>query len=248
MHPPINKAAPSHHAGEDDMALSQQWLERVGPALFPPQCALAVQRYDSPDILLPPPNDAALNRAIEKRQREFSAGRAAAATALSRLDVSDAVIAVGENRNPRWPDGIVGSITHTAGLAVAVVARQEKILGLGLDLEPTEAVKEALWESLFNPTEIKWLSEKNREQQARWATLIFCAKESFYKLQYPLTGQWVGFHEADVTVSLETGEFLLTCLQPLVIEKLSRTRFAGRFASGPIFTLTAMHLEPAGKS
>lgn len=248
MHPPSNEAARSIHASEDDLAQSQQWLERVGPTLFPSQCALAIQRYDSPDIVLPPPQDAALNRAVEKRQREFSAGRAAAAAALSRLDVSNAVIAVGENRNPLWPDGIAGSITHTAGLAVAVVARVIEISALGLDLEPVGAVKEELWASLFNQTEIAWLTTTPRAQRTQWATVIFCAKESFYKLQYPLTGQWVDFHEADVAVSIETGELMLTCVHPSVIEKLSRDRFAGRFASGPMFTLTAMHLGPPNKS
>ena len=248
MHPPPHQAAPSNHANDGNLALNQQWLEQVGSTLFPPQCALAVQRYDSPEIPLPPPNDPALDRAVEKRQREFSAGRAAAATALSRLDVLNAVIAIGENRNPLWPLGVVGSITHTAGLAVAVVARQKEISSLGLDLELTEAVKEELWASLFNQTEIAWLSAIPRGQQARWATVIFCAKESFYKLQYPLSGQWVDFHEADVAVSSETGEFLLTCLHPIVIKKLGCTRFAGRFASDLRFTLTAMYLGAADKS
>lgn len=245
MHPPVSKITPPRCSDDESMTANQRWLERTGPALLPPECVVAVQRYDSPDIPLPPVNDPALNRAIEKRRREFSAGRAAAATALSRLDVFDRIVPVGENRNPLWPGGIVGSITHTAGLAMAVVARQEKIIGLGLDLEPAGAVKEELWQSLFTPTEITWLAGKSREQRARWATVIFCAKESFYKLQYPLTGQWVDFHGADVTISIETGEFLLTCLHPVVTEKLDRSRFGGRYATDSRLTLTAIHLKPA---
>ena len=39
------------------------------------------------------------------------------------------------------------------------------------------------------------------------ATLFFSAKESFYKCQYPLTQQWVGFQDVEVE---RTDKALLT--------------------------------------
>ena len=42
---------------------------------------------------------------------------------------------MGEDRAPQWPHGIVGSITHGAGWAGVVVARQSEWRGLGLDIE-----------------------------------------------------------------------------------------------------------------
>ena len=229
------------------MASNQQWIELAGPALFPAGCFLAVQRYDAPEILLPEVEDASLGRATEKRQREFSAGRVAARAALRRLGIAETLLPVGTNRSPRWPGGVVGSITHTAGLAVAVVARQENITGLGLDLELNAAVKQELWRGILTARELAWISGQPRDRQEPLATLIFSAKESFYKLQYPLTGRWVDFLEADITFLPEAGEFQLTCTQSEATMKLQQSRFHGRFAISTEFTLTAMHLAGAAQ-
>src|SRR5690606_27649753 len=70
-----------------------------------------------------------------KRQCEYLAGRLCARHALWQLTGHASVPAVGEDRAPQWPAGIVGSITHSAGHAAALVAHAEHWRGLGLDLE-----------------------------------------------------------------------------------------------------------------
>ena len=224
------------------MAWNQQWVERNGAGLFPSTCSLAVQRYDTSDIVLPPADDPALDHAVEKRRREFSAGRSAARAALLKLGWAETRVPVGTDRNPLWPADIVGSITHTAGLAVAVVARNYAVRAVGLDLELREAVNQPLWRSILTPHETDYVSAKPPDQQACTATLIFSAKESFYKMQFPLTARWVDFQEAEVTISEAAGEFELTCSQTPVIDRLKKRKFSGRYATGPDFTLTAMHL------
>jgi 4'-phosphopantetheinyl transferase EntD len=231
----------------DAPAEIQRWLEQEGPGLFPEHCVMVVQRYDQSVTSLPEVADASLENAVEKRRREFSAGRIAAAAALKKILGGDSstAIAVGAGRNPVWPTGIAGSITHTAGLAIAVVARTDIFASVGIDLELTNAVQPELWPSILQPNEIDFVSSKPPAEQARWATILFCAKESFYKMQYPLTSEWVDFHDAEILVSESGGNFELTCSQTSVVRKLKRAHFAGRYLAGPKFSLTAVWLAPA---
>ncbi len=47
--------------------------------------------------------------AATSRREEFAAGRACARRALQRLGVESGPLLVGENREPLWPEGVVGS-------------------------------------------------------------------------------------------------------------------------------------------
>ena len=232
---------PENFLDSESVIAHQQWIERIGPALFSSAATLAVQRYD-PGVILPAPEDVSLERAVEKRRREFSGGRLAAKFALEKLGVMNATIPIGKDRSPLWPDGMVGSITHTAGLAVAVTARRAEVLALGIDLELAEAVQPELWPGILTAREIKRLEATPAAGRNRVATLLFSAKESFYKMQYPLTRQWVDFQEAEVALNEGRGEFELICLQPEAVSELRASAFSGRYATGSDLTITALHL------
>ena len=104
-------------------------------ALFP-DGVVTVESTDAfSEDALRPEERAGLGRAVEKRRREFAAGRACARRALARLEIADAVLPIGPDRLPAWPAGIVGSITHCAGYCGVAVARRGSILCLGLDAE-----------------------------------------------------------------------------------------------------------------
>ena len=74
----------------------------------------------------------ALRHAIQKRQREFLAGRWCAEQALQRLAAGSTHVAMAEDRAPIWPNGVVGSITHSGNFAAAAVAWAADIAGLGV--------------------------------------------------------------------------------------------------------------------
>ena len=77
---------------------------------------------------------AAWDGAAPQREEEFQMGRFCAEKALQRLDPAlPTRVSKNEDGSPRWPDGIVGSITHTQGFVSAAVARLQDYLGLGLD-------------------------------------------------------------------------------------------------------------------
>ena len=66
-----------------------------------------------------------------------------------------------------------------------------------------------LWDRLFTPSELTVLA--NSTMSERDATLIFTAKEAFYKLQFPITTAWLGFMDVEVQI-LSQDRFKLTVL------------------------------------
>src|SRR5215469_3139377 len=83
-----------------------------------PVAAFEAQGPVDPRVLAPE-EAAHVARAVPKRVGEFAAGRACARRALEQLGVPDFVLRVGPHREPIWPVGMAGSITHTAGFCAA---------------------------------------------------------------------------------------------------------------------------------
>ena len=98
------------------------------------------------------------------------------------------------------PANLVGSITHTDGFAPRWRPIKESLAAIGIDCEVAGRVTPKLWPSICTPGEIRWLQALPESQQAAAATLIFAAKEAFYKCQYPLVGEWLNFHDATIEV------------------------------------------------
>jgi len=150
-----------------------------------------------PSLLLPAEAQY-LGKAVLKRVQEFSAGRLCARALLAEFGIHDFAIEVGEARQPVWPDALVGSITHTAGFCAAVVAEKSRYAAIGMDCEVAGSVKRELWPSICTAEEILWLNSLPAASRVGAATLIFSAKEAFYKCQYPLTRERLTFHDARV--------------------------------------------------
>jgi 4'-phosphopantetheinyl transferase EntD len=163
--------------------------------LFPAGVVAAELTVPAPRELLTSAELQHIAHCAEKRIRDFAAGRACAHRAMSELGIRDFSLLSGEHREPIWPAGIVGSITHTCGYGGAVVARQRDLRSVGLDCEVVDAVNEELWSRICTPAEIGRLEQLPPSERGRLAALIFAAKEAFYKCQFPLTGEWVGFED-----------------------------------------------------
>lgn len=169
-----------------------------------------------PDALLPAER-AVVATAVASRVQQFAAGRLCARRALEQLQgVAAQALLSGPDRVPLWPDGVTGSITHTEGLAAAVVGPGAAFAGLGLDVEPRGAVKPHLWEAVCRDEEVEWLHGLG-DAALDAATLLFCAKEAFYKAQYAAVAEWVGFKDVRVQFSLsgDTGRFVIEPQRPL---------------------------------
>jgi 4'-phosphopantetheinyl transferase EntD len=147
-------------------------------------------------------------RAVAKRRAEFLAGRFAARQALAALGV-DAVPGRNEDGSPRWPERVVGSITHGAARALCAVARASEMRSLGIDAERLmgERAKEELRARICSPDERALLAESLASPEHHLVTIAFSAKESLYKCLYPLVGQFMDFSAARIVaaVAAESG-------------------------------------------
>lgn len=173
-------------------------MSKALAGLFPTAVAAAeLDEPGEPSSLLPAEAQH-LGGSAPARAREFAAGRACARRALAHFGIEGLPVLVAPDRTPLWPAGFVGSITHTRGFAAAVVGERSRFVGLGLDSEATGEVGEGLWPRICGPQERLWLESLPSAQRGAAATLLFSAKEAYYKCCYPVTGQRPGFHEVRI--------------------------------------------------
>jgi 4'-phosphopantetheinyl transferase EntD len=166
--------------------------------LLPKGAAVVAVDIASPDVVEGPE----LAGAVPQRRREFAAGRLCAARALTELGASGPVGRDEKTREPLWPKGVAGSISHTRALAAAAVTRGPM---LGIDLEP-QLSADAL-------RDVRKLAISDAEwtllgADAALATALFSAKESLFKCLWPSTRVFLDFPDAQL-VAHDDGTFTL---------------------------------------
>ena len=178
--------------------------------------------------------------AAERRRAEFLAGRACARGCLDALGFDDAPVLRGERGIPIWPEGAIGSISHSGTIAMAVAATSVTARSIGIDVELQRAVTDELQELLFRPEERERLALLPQEERRAAATLMFSAKEAFYKAQFPIGRSFVDYCEVAVEPS-ESGFAVTTRID---IEGLGRSgaRFDGRWFAADGHVVTAIAL------
>ncbi|WP_167343470.1 enterobactin synthase subunit EntD [Cronobacter universalis] len=179
----------------------------------------------TPDDLLWLPHHATLANAVARRQAEHLAGRIAAVAALRAAGAPFSPPGIGAHREPCWPAGFTGSITHTGHRAWAAVIAISG--GVGIDVENMMDAQTAheLAPGIIDTEECALLA-RTPLPFASALTLAFSAKESLFKALFPQVGDWFGFECAKV-VALDDHQLTLRLACPL-----------GPFASGRRFTLS----------
>jgi len=173
--------------------------------LLPPEVSAVAVRSDNPDAVLFPEEQALLDGAVDIRRAEFATARHCARQALRRIGLPDGPILRGPKREPIWPAGIVGSITHCTGYRAAAVAPTGAVLTLGIDAEPHAALPDRVRSYVLDDEERAWYAAA--PPHIHWDRLIFSAKESVYKAWFPLTRRWLGFDDASVAIDPATNSF-----------------------------------------
>jgi len=136
--------------------------------------------------------------AAPNRQKEFAAGRLLARALSEQLGLPPAPLRRAEDRAPLWPDDRAGSLSHCDTLCVAAIGKRSAVQSVGVDVETIGRVEQKLWTTLFTEEEAGYFSSLAPDTVALETTLFFSAKESFYKCQYPLTQEWVGFQDVEI--------------------------------------------------
>lgn len=166
-----------------------------GPGLV--ACAVWIGAEGAPDCALAPEEARAMARAVPARRAEFAAGRHAAREAMQRLGQAAQPVPMRPDRSPHWPEGLRGSISHEAGLAVAALR-----LGgaaFGIDIAPAAPLDRDLHDEIAIPGELDQpVPGFDRGMIAR---LVFSAKEAAYKAQFPESGLVLGFEAMRVEIT-----------------------------------------------
>jgi enterobactin synthetase component D len=139
--------------------------------------------------------------AVAWRRAEFWAGRWCATAALAALGCG-APVGRADDGAPVWPDGFVGSITHTHGHVLVVVAPRTTFRAVGVDVErlATDAVAAEAGPGVLTAAERAVLARALGDDAGGF-TAGFSAKEALYKCLYPLAGQLMGFDAARVVAA-----------------------------------------------
>ncbi|OEV32183.1 4'-phosphopantetheinyl transferase [Streptomyces nanshensis] len=219
-----------------------------------------------------PDEAAVVAKAVPKRQREFADVRACARGALAQLGVPPVPLIPGHRGAPRWPEGVIGSMTHCDGYRAAAVARAADAAGLGIDAEPGGPLPEGVLDVVSLPAEREHLGALAAARpEVCWDRLLFSAKESVFKAWYPLTARELDFSEAEIAIDAEAGTFSARLLVegPVVDGERLRTmtgrweaqrglvvtavllgarRASGAVAGGCTGTTAGTHSTPAGSA
>ncbi|MGW2748417.1 4'-phosphopantetheinyl transferase family protein [Streptomyces sp. NPDC001450] len=162
----------------DQVEVTEVRGELVAPPLFPEEEAVVAQ-------------------AVEKRRREFATGRRCARLSLAALGLPAVPLLPGPRGEPGWPAGVVGAISHCDGYRVAAVARATELAALGIDAETAAPLPDGVLEAVSLPDERTELAPLGRSvPQVPWDRLLFSAKESVYKVWFPLARSPLGFEDA----------------------------------------------------
>jgi 4'-phosphopantetheinyl transferase EntD len=220
-------------------------------SLFPPGVVAAELRGAGDPGLLLPAEAAHLGRAVSKRVQEFAAGRLCARRALAEFGMGDFPVEVAVDRLPIWPELMLGSITHTAGFCAAVVAERRCLTALGLDSELVGDVRREIWPSICVPLETAWLESLPESQRAAAVTLIFSAKEAFYKYQYAVVRERLNFHDARVETpawGAAEGVFRIHATRRIALLLHTSLPLEGRYRFHEEFVTAAMGSAASGRS
>jgi enterobactin synthetase component D len=148
-----------------------------------------------------------LGRAGPRRLAEYVAGRWCALAAIRACEPRfDGQIPI-DDRAPRWPSGIVGSITHTTHFAWAVVAPSTQLRGIGVDAEslPSADGVAAIRSVATSPDDAPPATD--RIDEATHYALLFSAKESLFKCLHPIVRRMFWYEDAGVSFDHDARRF-----------------------------------------
>jgi enterobactin synthetase component D len=149
-------------------------------------------------------------QAVHARQLAHVGGRLCAEAALAWQGVPlHAPIGRDATGAPQWPAGWTGSISHAAGVAMAAVLPRRSRHDIGLDTEALIAEPATQRAALAQCVHASELEAWTPALQPKVLTLIFSAKEAYYKAVRREVGRMIDFQEMAM-VQLDTAQSRFT--------------------------------------
>ncbi len=171
---------------------------------IPDSIALAWGTLDQLQSPLYPAEEKSIASAVEKRRREYIAGRTAARKVCADCSASNAELVAADDGTVLWPNGVIGSLSHSDRFCMACAGRLTQWSSLGIDVEALGRLSPDLWPLVFSEKETEFFHTRSGAAQDQIATIFFCLKEAFFKLQYMITKTVVDYRKISVELLSET--------------------------------------------
>lgn len=194
------------------------------------------------------PEEAAfIRQAVPKRLREFTAGRNCARLAMQQLGIAPVPpVRVGAQREPLFPAGLSGTLTHTHDYCAAAVLRQGEIRSIGIDAEVNDPLGDDIARLVLLPAEQTMVQAVAVAVPGLCAgKLVFSIKEAFYKAYFQVAGRYLDFLDACVSLAPEDGSFTLQVVRADVPEPFAGSIWRGRYAFDAQRVYSAIAIQAA---
>jgi 4'-phosphopantetheinyl transferase EntD len=215
-------------------------MDRALAEMTPPGWAHCVAPIDDHVAELLPEERHLVRHAVESRRREFAAGRWCARQALGTLGAVPGPILRRPDGAPVWPVGFVASLSHSAGLCVAVAAHARSARAVGVDFEWTAGVDASLLPTIAGADEIS--ANRRETGLSGLAACLFCAKEAVFKAYNPATGAFLEFGDVTVRLDLVRRAFRAELSNPRLPGLFGKRRIYGKitFVGGYVLALASI--------
>lgn len=199
------------------------------------------------DADLYPAEELAAVSHVPRRRAEFATGRRCAREALYRLGVraaSSLAIPVGATREPLWPPGVVGSISHCDGRCVAAVGRHDRYESIGIDVEVRTHLSATTIELTSRPDDVVC---NGGDLAVELPIVLFSAREAIYKCWFPFTGQWLGHHDVRLVLDGAGRTFTVAAATAMATDWrrwLASMRGAFTWTADHVYTVAWVNRQP----
>lgn len=224
----------------DDEALLA--FRTISRALLPAPIVHAGGRVGDFQEPLHPAEAPFVKDSVARRVREFTAGRACARRVLARLGHEDAPVRMGPRREPLWPAGVVGSISHGAGYCIAAACRRQDFASIGVDIETSNPLSPTLMDLVCTPGERLWCEQQGSALAGLLGKFVFSIKESVFKCLYPVFQEELEFSEVRLDISMHEERFLAR-VSRFALGSTDDIMLSGRFACTPDVVMTSAVLH-----
>jgi 4'-phosphopantetheinyl transferase EntD len=230
-----------------DVALPRTAARRASrlAAVLPDGVVAVESNGDLSAARLLPEEVESLGHVAEGREREFTQARHCARLALASFGADRWAVRIGDGRRPLWPSGMVGSITHCRGYCAAAVAPRARFAGVGIDAELHDVLPRGVL-SLTTLPEERCALAALPDVGVCWDRVLFSAKESVFKIWYPLMQSWLGFGDARIRFDPDPhqpryGAFEAELLAaPLLVDGVAIAQLDGRYFADDGHVLTGI--------
>lgn len=140
-----------------------------------------------------------ITKASLKRINEFSTGRYGIRCLLKSYGINYFPITHDQKGMPIFPNGIIGSISHTDRKCCIAMSTNEEYRSIGVDIEEYSKLNLDLCKYFLHKKEIEFVYSQMDTYPQIMAAVLFSAKEAFYKMQYSISKTYLDFLDVETT-------------------------------------------------